>query len=389
MPVSPAQIRAVLDEKRESLAKFDQNLGFDLKRYQEAWLTLMSQSPEVINRQLPAAGMTGARLLEPFTAVTRGVIPQMEQWANREEGLQWVRSQLAGITTFAVDGSQIFPSKDVSVPIALIQIGWFENPHTEDGQYQKDIALDVLTPDDLRVNHSGEPVDRRVNIRRFEMETQRLIRYMESCKNPERTLVLFDGSLIVTFADAFDQDSQTAYVNAMVQLLETSQACRVPLVGYIDTSYARDITTLLRHLEPELNPVEAINDAQVVGKLMRWGDRTPLLRCNRDGILDQYGEQRDQVIFTYLQTTRDRPPARLEMPHWIWEAGLAAAIINWVKAEVIIGGGYPYAIETADQTAVLQAPDRQLFYRILQEWADRESLNLQFSRKLISKLRRR
>jgi len=54
-----------------------------------------------------------------------------------------------------------------------------------------------------------------------------------------------------------------------------------------------------------------------------------------------------------------------------------------------VGGGYPYAIETADQTAVLQAPDRQLFYRILQEWATREALNVQFSRKLVSKLRRR
>lgn len=64
-------------------------------------------------------------------------------------------------------------------------------------------------------------------------------------------------------------------------------------------------------------------------------------------------------------------------------------VLNWVRAEVIVGGGYPYAIETADQTAVLQGPDRQLFYRILQDWADREDLNLRFSRKMISKTRRR
>jgi hypothetical protein len=114
-----------------------------------------------------------------------------------------------------------------------------------------------------------------------------------------------------------------------------------------------------------------------------------MFRCDREGILAKYGIQEDQIIFTYLQTTRDRPPARLEMPRWLWESGMAATVIDWVKAEVIIGGGYPYAIETADQTAVLQAPDRQLFYRILQEWADREALNLQFSRKLVSKLRRR
>jgi hypothetical protein len=388
MPVSPAQIRAVLEEKRDVLAQFDQTLIYDLNRYRRAWQALTDGTLATASRQLSGTGM-GAHPLEAFEAVNQGVIPNPHHWANREESLAWVRSQLAGITTFAVDGSQIFPSKDVSVPIALVQIGWFENPHTEDGQYTKDIELDVLTPQDLQVNHRGEPVDRRVNIRRFEMEVERLIRYMQSCQQPERTLVFFDGSLVVTFADAFDPDSQAAYVNAMVSLLATSQHCRVPLVGFIDTSYARDLTTALPHFDPTLKPVEAIHDAQVLSRFMKWGDRTPLFRCDREGILAHYGDQRDQVIFSYVQTTRDRPPARVEMPGWVWEAGLAETVMNWVKAEVIVGGGYPYAIETADQTAVLQAPDRQLFYRILQDWADREALNVQFSRKLVSKLRRR
>ena len=54
-----------------------------------------------------------------------------------------------------------------------------------------------------------------------------------------------------------------------------------------------------------------------------------------------------------------------------------------------MGGGYPYAIETADQTAVLQANDRQIFFRILQDWARQEDLQLRWSRKMMSKLRRR
>ncbi|MEM0980238.1 MAG: DNA double-strand break repair nuclease NurA, partial [Cyanobacteria bacterium P01_H01_bin.58] len=307
----------------------------------------------------------------------------------REASMAWVRSQLSGITTFAVDGSQIFPSKDISLPVALVQIGWFENCHTDDGRYAKDIKLDILTPDDLRSKRSNEPVDRLVNIRRFQMETERLSAYMQDCDAPATALTFFDGSLVVTFADAFDPESQQAYVQAMVNLLAASTQYQVPLVGFIDTSYARDITTFLQQFDPKLKPVEAIHDAQILRPLMGWGDRTPLLRCSREGILDKYGDQQDQIIFTYLQTTRDRPPARLEMPYWLWEAGLAETVIDWVKAEVIIGGGYPYVIETADQTAVLQAPDRQLFYRILQEWAERESLNVQFSRKLVSKMRRR
>ncbi|MEM9003694.1 MAG: DNA double-strand break repair nuclease NurA [Cyanobacteria bacterium P01_F01_bin.86] len=389
MPVSPVQIRAALEKKRDALSSFDQTLAHDLNKYRKAWCHLTQTTFAEVNSQIPAMGMVGARLLEPFDNVQKGVVSGKRDWANREESLTWVREQLSGVTTFAVDGSQIFPSKDVSLPVALVQIGWFENCHTDDGQYTKDIALDILTPEDLKVERQGEPVDRRVNMRRFEMEIQQLIRYMQNCPYPERTLALFDGSLIVTFADAFDPKAQAAYVDAMVSLLEASQEYRVPLVGYIDNSSARDLTTLLQHVDPQLRPVETIHDAQVLRRLMHWGDRTSLLRCDREGILNQYGDQRGQVMFTYLQTTRDRPPARIEMPYWLWEAGLSESVINWVKAEVIIGGGYPYAIETADQTAVLQAPDRQLFYRILQEWASREQLNIQFSRKLVSKMRRR
>ena len=388
MPVSPAQIRAVLDEKRDVLAQFDETMVFDLKRYRQAWCRLTAEPFAQIEQQLSAPSI-GSHPLEPFAMVKKGVIANPYHWANREDSMAWVKAKLSGITTFAVDGSQIFPSKDVSLPIALVQIGWFENPHAADGAYTKDIALDVLTPEDLKVGNRGDQVDRRVRIRRYGREVQRRVEYMATCTHPERTLVLFDGSLVVTFADAFDPESQKAYVDAMVKLLQTSQRRRVPLVGYIDTSYARDVTTLLLHYDSKLRPVEAIHDAQLLGRLMKWGDRTPLLRCDREGILTHYGDQQDQVIFSYLQTSRDRPPARLEMPHWLWEAGLATSVIDWVKAEVIVGGGYPYAIETADQTAVLQAPDRQLFYRILQEWADRESLNVQFSKKLVSKLRRR
>ena len=60
-----------------------------------------------------------------------------------------------------------------------------------------------------------------------------------------------------------------------------------------------------------------------------------------------------------------------------------------VRCEVIVGKGYPYAIETADQTAVLRAEDRHIFMRVLQEWSARQELELRLSRKMTSKLRRR
>ena len=65
-----------------------------------------------------------------------------------------------------------------------------------------------------------------------------------------------------------------------------------------------------------------------------------------------YGKHGDRIAFTYLKTNRDGLPARLELPMWVYDAGRAEQIINWVRGEVAIGGGYPYVIETADQVAV-------------------------------------
>jgi chromosome segregation and condensation protein ScpB len=60
MPVSPAQIRAVLEEKREALSAFDQTLGSDLKRYREAWQSLTQEPFAPTAKRLSKARYRGA-----------------------------------------------------------------------------------------------------------------------------------------------------------------------------------------------------------------------------------------------------------------------------------------------------------------------------------------
>ena len=389
MPLKPSQIQDLLDAKREDFAAFSQDALKQLQDYRLHLAKLSAQGePEVQKLSRLHSADLGARLLEPLVEAKQGVISSNLSWQNREQSLGWVRDRLTGIKTFAVDGSQIYPGKDISIPVALVQIGWFENPHLPVGGYEKDIALDIMTPTDLQVGNSGEPVDRKVNMRRFQMETQRLIDYIEEHANAEDCLVFLDGSLVATFAEAFEAQSRQFYVECLLELLIASKQCRVPLVAYIDTSYAQDLKGMLQKLFLLPN-APAIHDAQLLNKFMEWGDRTPLFLCERSGILSSYADQRDQVAFTYLKTTRDNYPARLEMPLWMYEEGLVDRVVDWVRGEVIVGNGYPYVIETADQTAVLQADDRQTFFKILQNWAEQEDLNLRFSRKMVSKVRRR
>ncbi|MGJ3251550.1 MAG: DNA double-strand break repair nuclease NurA [Elainellaceae cyanobacterium] len=389
MPLKPSQIHDILNAKRDDFQAFNRETWTILQKYRASLATLAQWSSEKIETELSRqAGDIGAKPLESLNNTERCIIPFKFVWQNREQSLAWVRDRLTGITTFAVDGSQIFPGKDVSIPVALVQVGWFENLHLPSGGYEKDIELDVMTPTDLQAGNTGSPVDRTVNFRRFEMEVQRLIQYMREHPNRTDCLVFFDGSLVGTFADAFDYDLKQKYVRCFLELLRASSTYRVPLVGYVDTSQANDLTGMLQHLF-KLPDCPSITDPLLINEHMNWGDRTSLFLCQRAGILSDYEEQQNQIAFTYLKTTREGYPARIEVPLWMYEAGLLHRVIDWVRGEVIIGSGYPYVIETADQTAVLQAEDRQAFFKILQDWAETEDIQLRFSRKMISKVRRR
>lgn len=390
MPVKPSEIWKQLNQKRDAFISSDKTAIAELQQYAISLSQMSKRSDRVLSELLEPLKDCGARPLEPLGNSPEWIIPSHLSWQSREESSEWVKTHLTGVSTFAVDGSQIYPSKDFSIPVALVQIGWYENFHTSTGDYEKDIQLDVMTPNDLQVG-KGELADRKVNLRRFEMETQRLIQYMEDAAGSPDCLAFFDGSLVVTFAEAFDQETCHFYVRCIRNLLRASEKYRVPLVAYIDTSTARDLTEMLQQL-CDLPEGRAIHDARLLNQAsqkMQWGDRTPFFLCQRTGVRDLYYDQADKIAFTYLKTNRDSYPVRLEMPVWIYESGRYEQILNWVRGEIIIGGGYPYSIETADQVAVIKNDDRQTFYSLLQDWAEQEGLTLRLSRKMVSKARRR
>jgi hypothetical protein len=111
--------------------------------------------------------------------------------------------------------------------------------------------------------------------------------------------------------------------------------------------------------------------------------------CARGDILESYGEYRDHIAFCYLQTTSQRPPARLEFPRWMIDDGILEPVLDAVRAEVIAGSGYPYAIETADAVSVITMQDRSEFYAYFQQFMERQGVQFTFSNKSISKGRRR
>lgn len=375
--------------QRRALAKVEDKLDrFGALTYAE----IMAQLAELA----ADAAWPGAEPTEEFDLADRLRLPFPHTWQAHAGARAWAMEVLAHQPTAAVDGSQILPDKNDGLPVAAVQVGWFVNPHAAGASYEKDVSFQVIAPDELQVAQEGEGdyATWLVNQRRFEAECEQLCALIERfapLPEAERPLCYFDGSFIVSFAGLLRPERAAPYLRAVERLLDASEACRVPLVGFVDSSGSKDLVTLLNLTTGA--PYVALTDGLLLDeRLSGWGDRTPLFVCARRDLLsnsDRAGFYR-RVVFCYVNLGAGRPPARVEMPRWLWESGRAGWVLDMVRAECIVGArGYPYAIETADAVAVIQQADRARFYALLQQFAEQEGFDLVRSRKATSKQMRR
>src|SRR5947209_5883509 len=420
------KLQAALNFKRGKFTDYDDSFSDQLRAYRDALETLYQtytsgmQLEEMLPADDPGAQPAGARPSIEFdrwlvnaaeNSYHGPLFPFGREFANHEQARQWAEC-IEGITTLAVDGSQLQPWRDASIPVALIQVGFFANPHAQGQPYTKDVRIEVLSPDEMMEESNNERRDpdsypyseMQVTLRCYlleidticsQMEQYSRARYARRADNPAHSpVVFFDGSLVVSFALTMPSPYRERYIASAVSLLRTSEEQRVPLIGYIDTSYARDMITMLRRLDamqrqPILRETKRIHDALLWHGYLRWGDRTPAMICARGDILEGYGDYRESVAFCYLQTSSTRPPARLEFPRWMLDDGILEPVLDVVRAEVMAGQGYPYAIEAADAVSVITMKDRAEFYGVFQEFIERQGLKFTFSTKAMSKSRRR
>src|SRR5438128_4279089 len=115
-----------------------------------------------------------------------------------------------------------------------------------------------------------------VTLRRYTLEAETLRRQMEHYARARRgndlaysPVVFFDGSLVVSFALTMPSPYRERYIAAAVALLRTSEEQRVPLIGYIDTSYARDLITMLRRLDM-MQPMPVLRETKRIHDALLW-----------------------------------------------------------------------------------------------------------------------
>lgn len=393
-----------LNNQRADFQRFAETQSGDLNDYLTKLQSLCNTVSKKAWDQLDERDDAGALPSEELDSAERFSFEFSENWSNHEEARRWAHDVLSKRTTFAADGSQLYAEKETSLPVAAIQIGWFENPHDASQPYEKNAKFFVLSPDKLLTQDEPVVPETKVGQLRFDAEVNKIEEFLQKKsgwqqRGERMPLAFYDGTLLFSTPHP-DTNMQTSFTNKLVELVRFSMSTKVPLVGYVDRSYARDLLTMLDNFEnTALSNERTLYDATILHAetsnhrkvLKAWGERTCFCYSKRRGLSAFIDPETEKSIvgFTYLQTTSDSAPARLDIPTWIYENGLLNEVLDVVRAECVIGLGYPYALETADATAVITNRDREMFLGALQEFASREKLNFSVSRKAASKGRRR
>jgi hypothetical protein len=164
-----------LHNQRHDFQRFAETQASDLTAYLHVLHELQQTASAEILEKLKGRESSGALVSAELDKHQTFSVSFAESWANHEEARGWAMRILQNRTTFAADASQILPGRDISLPVAAIQVGWFENPHSENKPYEKNAQFIILSPRDLLENQ-GEPMspETRVGEMRFHAEVERV-----------------------------------------------------------------------------------------------------------------------------------------------------------------------------------------------------------------------
>jgi hypothetical protein len=372
----------------ELLARKDEILGFEekesdlLEKYRQK-VPLIDTLGLEVNDKLPR--YSGSKVLEEGAFIRRF----KKHFLNRGEATDWALEVLRERTVAAVDGSQVFASRSYSVPIGLAQAGLIINRHTGIDGFTVTYKMSLITPDDFDA-YGGTSAfsETPVSLKRHQLECDRICEFMRSDPGD---LVFFDGSLILSFINNFaDEKIRMKYVDSIVKVLQVSEETRTPVAAYTDMPLNKDIVTLMKkHFM--LPPVTHLSDVHLIREDLGWGDRTRAFISDRDdkgrenkSVLDLYGRYRDSIAFFYIQSSGGLP-SKVEVPKWVFEAGMVDSIADIVRAQCIVRPGYPDIIHRAHEYTAINQSEAEQFDRILDRFAADNHIKIYKSAKELNK----
>jgi hypothetical protein len=406
MPLDFVLLSKQLTNKAKMFQQFDKDISDELNSLNAAAPAIFTMNYDDLVLELHNSTKPVGAI--PTDEFKHGLLVEFPfTFSNLHDMLKWAMDTIKDNITVGTDGSQIYSSQDISVPVAVVQTVTYINEHsTKAKSYDILRDIDILTPSDLmQKDKLGTTAvrDEPVNVRRFEMEMGMLRTQMEEFKNsqtPEIPAYFFsDGSLILSFLQIFERSSQKRHLDALKSALDKSKETESPLIGFIDTSDAKDVIGMMKALNNKLSQeIKTLSDSYILenyigsknglNKPMKWGDRTCTFVCDRnDEIYVNYSKTvGHKIAFFYIKLC-DNALSRVEFPIWILEKmGLVEKIADIFRAESAIGSGYPYTIDQCHQRTVISVDDKMKFQRIFMSFLEKSQLKVKIRNKSRSKM---
>jgi hypothetical protein len=314
------------------------------------------------------------------------------------------------ITVVATDGSQIYPDRHVDPMFFLLNVSQVAFQYGTREAPTLDTTPRLRFEDDLSTHVDellGGMTTELVSALRDEMELELLLDAARSAAVDGRPLVaLADGTLIRWMIRGMNNEAVEAQLIA--QYTEYLQAFRDearPLASYVSMPATTEVVNLLRFVAGELDvpapdelavepsdpELEGLLDRHVFADLLAPGERSAPFGSSSH-IQRSYPEG-TEVCYFYLKVPAPVGPGeigRVEVPRWVADdEDLLDRVHATVLRECEKGEGYPLVLSEAHERAVIRAPERESFFRLMERRLQQAGLSPTNSRKRRSKQRPR
>lgn len=403
MPLNYDDVWKKLTDKLSDFKAFKKDAADELNTLNKIVPQVFSQDYDALISQLkPDPSKITNNGAYPTEEYKQGlIIPFSKRFSNYQDMLSWACGIMKDKMIMASDGSQIYPTKDYTMPVGLVHIAYYINEFKPERKYEKATVLEILSPNELELTDGDTIIDNEaVNIKRFESEfkilDEKMTEYAKRTPRPCFGMFIFDGSLIVSFAGKLEF-TRPRYLNSVHLSVKNSALTQFPLVGYIDSSAAKDVGNMILTLSGSKEPIRYNSDASIIqhycdkqGQKLELGDRTCVFIADRnDPVYASYPSKVGQKIAFFYIKLNDENPSRVEFPEWIIQyPDLLQQITESIVVDAISGLGYPYSTDESHHNAVIPHQDAQKFFYVMQEFSKKNGLDFKIRTKTASKLRR-
>jgi hypothetical protein len=313
-------------------------------------------------------------------------------------------------TVFACDSSQIVTDRHDIALCYLLNVGLISLHYNPDAYAELTSRPILAQPDENLLDDFPQETaaisPRRLGIRRQLSEFQALSELAAQHDPHVPAIALFDGSPILWTLSSETPKFRTDTLAELFTHWEAFRLVGIPLAGYVSLPASRDVLNALRvsvcphpqahcemycpesvkpraeYIPPPCAGTERITDAELFALVLQPGERSAVFESAAT-ILDSYPPEQ-KIGFFYLNTGFEI--ARVEIPRWVADdpemlAQTHALCLDQARK----GDGYPVALAEAHEQALIRAPERDVFFYLMECRMAEHGLPIRTTRKALSK----